>query len=192
MGRYWERVGRAWERIVDAWQVSWPWVGGVVLVLLIGAYLLQPRVATRAKRAQERAERQGEADAWLRGLNSIKTLRISQYRGGRLQWDIAAPLARVRSERFGAFSVNRLLLLYAIDPTAHLVEAQTPALIVARRAYFNPRRQEWIFLEGRFQQGSRDETFRALHWFTEEGRLRMDQRRRSPLDPLLRFWEPDY
>jgi hypothetical protein len=192
MGRYWERVGGAWERVVEAWQRAWPWVGGIVLAVLIGAYLLQPRDFTRVERARERAEREAEADAWLRGLESIKALRIAQYRGGRLQWDIAAPLARVRSERFGAFAVNRLRLLYVIEPTAHLLEARTPALIVARRAYFNPRRQEWIFLEGRFRQGRRDETFRALHWFTGDGRLRMDQRRRSPLDPLLRFWEPSY
>ena len=123
-------------------------------------------------------------------IRDLKGLHFREYSGNRLMWELWAWRGNVQRQRylFGKLSPQRVLRL--LRTRAVLYTRKGSLDIHSRRAYYNPLKENWIFVQGTVLQGGKRRGFEQLLWFPLERRVEMVKKR--PLTPLFRFWEPRY
>ena len=161
-------------------------------VLLAGLIVVAVWTSARQPRPSPESGQAGgaPADSWLRGLIALDGLHYAEYGPTGLSWELWSHLGRVEAQRylFGVMPSQPLLLLHG---TRAAIRTGTAVVeLDARRAYYNPRRGEWIFADGEMRQAGDRRRFRQLHWYPAERRLESPASGRLP--PILRFWEPLY
>ena len=169
-------------------------VGVLLLALPVWAYV-QPRLPpgrfTLDRWALDDAPLQRRPDrSWLVGLTAVQRIEHREYARNRLQWELRAPSANVRTMRYAYGYVRGHLLLHLVQPVARLHLSGAPVDIRASRAYYDPPRGEWVFVQGELSQARRRTRFQRLYWYPDENRLQ--EPAALERHPLFRYWYPQY
>ncbi|MCZ6730075.1 MAG: hypothetical protein O7C61_10240, partial [SAR324 cluster bacterium] len=127
---------------------------------------------------------------WLRGLTGLENLHYQEYRAAKLVWELRAPAGNTRLERYVFGRLRQKPLLHLVQARAFLYGGAVPLEIRAQRAFFNPRKSEWIFVRGTIQGNEQPKRFHQLFWYPAQQRLEWPKKRAS--HRIFRFWKPIY
>lgn len=124
------------------------------------------------------------------GIRDLKGLHLREYNGNRLMWELWAWRGNVQRQRYIFGKLSPKLLLRLLHTRAVLYTGNESLNIHSRRAYYDPLKEKWIFVQGTVLRGGKRRGFEQLLWFPKERRVEMTQKR--PIHPLFQFWKPRY
>ena len=127
---------------------------------------------------------------WLAGLDGLQGVHLQEFHRQDLVWELWAETGNIRLERWAIGYMRLKPLLHLVPARATLYKGGAPLNILAARVYYDPRKTEWIFVQGVVRDAGRSKRFERLHWFPDTRRLewQINQSR----NPLRQFFEPIY
>lgn len=131
---------------------------------------------------------QQRGEAWLKNLHRVEGFRLREYLGTQTHWELQAPLATVRLQRYVFGRLRTRPMLHLVQPRASLSGTGGAATVTAQRAYYDSRAETWTFVNGLLSQGRGRRRFAELYWTPASAHL--EWRTRRPRLPVLRFWQP--
>ena len=103
---------------------------------------------------------------------------------------LEARQGNVQRQRYIFGKLSPYSLLRLLHTRALLYTENDSLNIHSRRAYYDPLKENWIFVQGTVLRGGKRRGFEKLLWFPKERRVEISQKRY--IHPLFRFWKPRY